>query len=110
MSNELIATMILSAITSASIPSVIVGLLVWRIKRNIEKSESKREEKEAAKEESQLLLLKSVFASISLGEANATALQNGKCNGETKEALAYATEIKHEYRNFLDAQATKRIA
>ena len=88
------------------IPSSITAFGFWLIKRKIDKQAAK----EVCREKNQLLLYKSVFASLSLGEATAKAVQTGKCNGEMTTALKYAADCKHEHRDFLDAQAAKIIA
>jgi hypothetical protein len=42
-------------------------------------------------------------------EANAIALQNGKCNGETHAALKYMHEVKRKQQNFLINQGIDHI-
>ena len=54
-------------------------------------------------------MIKSVMASIALGEAAATALKNGHANGETEAALEYARKIKHEQKDFLTEQGIKGL-
>ena len=67
------------------------------------------EEKEKIREKNEVLIIKSVMASIALGEAAATALKNGHANGETEAALEYARKIKHEQKDFLTEQGIKGI-
>ena len=104
---------IISAIIMGGVPSAFVGLVFWLLKRHIDKRDKQRsareEEREKAREQSQILLIKSVSASIALGEATAIAMQNGKCNGETKSALIYAQTIKHEMKDFLTEQSVKNL-
>ena len=75
----------------------------------MENREKKLAEKEKAREKNEELIIKSVGAAIALGEATATALKNGHCNGETEAALQYAREIKHEQKDFLAEQVVKNL-
>jgi len=92
-----------------SIPSAITGFCFWWIERRMAKREEALTEKETAREKNTVLLIKSVGAAIALGEATATALKNGHCNGETEAALKYAREIKHEQKDFLTEQSIKNL-
>ena len=110
-------------IIAASIPSAITGFCFWMLERRIqrrdekEKEERKERQKEAAKREKnrekyEIYLLKTVNASIALGEATAKAVQNipdANCNGEMHAALDYATRIKHEQKDFLTSQAIEAL-
>lgn len=106
----------LNIIAFVGIPSAVTGFCFWlleqKIKRNEKKrdgAEAKREERERNREKNEILLVKSVGAAIALGEAAALALKNGKCNGETEAALAYAREVKHEQKDFLTEQGIKNL-
>lgn len=89
-------------ILAAGIPSTVSSLIItWFVKR--------QSERDKAREQINILLVQGVGASISLGEANAIALKNGKSNGETEKALAYAKDAKHNITNFLTAQGVKHI-
>jgi len=96
-------------IIAASIPSAVTGFCFWLIQRNISKREQEREELEKAKEKNQILLIKSVGASIALGEATAHAIMTGKTNGEMTKALEYARRVKHEQKDFLTEQGIKNL-
>lgn len=87
------------------IPSGITGLCFWLIERNFTRRDARNLQHEQDLQEFNLLLLTSVNASISLGEATATALKNGHCNGETEGALKYAQEAKHAQKDFLSKKA-----
>lgn len=102
------------------IPSAVTGLCFWLIQRDITKRDKAKEaaeaerrkeaeEKERAREELNILLIRSTGAAIALGEATATALKNGHCNGETEGALAYAKQVKHEQKDFLTKQGIKAV-
>jgi len=96
-------------ILAMSIPSAVTGFCFWLIEEKIKKQQKENEEKERVREKSEVLIIKSVMASIALGEATATALKNGHANGETEAALQYAREIKHEQKDFLTEQGIRGI-
>lgn len=96
-------------VIAMSIPSGITGFCFWLLEKRMEKRDKVLTEKENAREKNEVLIIKSVGAAIALGEATATALKNGHCNGETEAALKYAREIKHEQKDFLTEQALKNL-
>lgn len=105
------------------VPTAFTGLCVWLIQRSIARRDKKRdkaeaeriaaeEERERAREQLQLLTIKSVNASIALGEATARAVQripDAHCNGDMHAALDYAAQIKHEARDFLSQQGIHAV-
>ena len=100
-------------IIAMSIPSGVTAFCFWVIEQKIKKQQTEAEEKEKIREKNreknEVLIIKSVMASIALGEAAATALKNGHANGETEAALEYARKIKHEQKDFLTEQGIKGI-
>ena len=92
-----------------SVPSAITGFCFWLLEQKIKKNQVKLEEKEKMREKNEILIIKSNMAAIALGEATATALKNGHCNGETEAALKYAREVKHEQKDFLIEQGIKAL-
>ena len=99
-------------VAALGIPSAIMGLITWRIKRHAEKRAAEAEEREDARERLLLLLVESVGASLALGEATARAVQripDAHCNGDMHAALDYATQIKHKQKNFLQNQGIHSI-
>jgi hypothetical protein len=106
-----------------SVPSAVTGFCFWLIQRKItrrqeqeDKAREKRQkyvdEKEARRDELQYLLIQSVNASIALSEATARAVQripDAHCNGDMESALNYATDIKHQQKEFLTKQGIKNI-
>lgn len=91
----------------AAIPSfcmtAVMGILFRRLERKID-------EKEAARAEREYLLVKGTNASIGLGESMARELKkDGKVNGRTEEALAYATEAKHKIEDFYTQQGVYHL-
>ena len=91
------------------VPSAVTGFCFWWLKKYIDRKEKQQEEQEATRLKNEVLLVKSIGASIALGEATAIAIKNGKCNGETEAALEYAQKIKHEQRDFLHEQGIRSI-
>lgn len=89
-------------IAAAGIPSAIFGSFL----RSVEK---RRAKEEAARREFELYQIKMLTATAGLCEANAIALQNGHCNGETHRALEHLKEVKHEQRDFLVSQGIEHL-
>ena len=99
-------------ILAMSIPSGITGFCFWLLERRMEKREKEREKKEAIREKQEFLIVKSIGAAISLGEATAEAvarIPDAHCNGDMHKALEYAREVKHEQKDFLTQQGIEAI-
>lgn len=84
------------------VPSAIVGILFRRIEKKMDKEREARRKYE-------LFQVKVQAATIALCKANAIALKNGRCNGETKAALEYLAQVKHEQRDFLNEQSIDHL-
>lgn len=84
------------------IPSTLAATVIGIMFRRIEKRMDERRKFEQFQ-------VKGLMAAMKLGEANAIALQNGKCNGETHAALDYVKEVKRQERDFLMAQGIEHI-
>ena len=102
---------VVAAFSSGGQSPMITQYLKEKIKPNLteELGQIVAEEKEKIREKNEVLIIKSVMASIALGEAAATALKNGHANGETEAALEYARKIKHEQKDLLTEQGIKGI-
>lgn len=110
-------------LVTMGIPSGITafcfGLLQWKINKRYAASEAARKEQQEKAEEAeknrekyQMYLIKSVGASIALGEATAKAVQripDANCNGDMHAALEYAAKVKHEQKDFLTQQAIESL-
>ncbi|MBO5208475.1 MAG: serine/threonine protein kinase [Lachnospiraceae bacterium] len=97
---------VIAVLTAASIPSAIFAAYV-------RKMEKKMDAKEKAREEHEFLIIKSINASMALGEATAEAvarIPDAHCNGDMHAALDYAREVKHEQKDFLNRQAVHAIS
>lgn len=101
-----------AVLAAAGIPSAVVGFLITRLNKKIDKREKASEEREQARIKSQTMIVKLIMASLSLGEATAEALQripDAHCNGDMDSALTCAKNIKAEYRDFEHEQTAKAV-
>ena len=94
------------------IPTAITGLLVWWIKRHIDKREAKAEEREKNTEKLMLMIMQNSRSTLVLAEATAKAVQripDAHCNGDMTAALEQAAAIQKEEQKFLFDQGIKHI-
>lgn len=94
------------------IPTAITGLLVWWLKRYIDKRDRKAEEREKNTEALMLIIMKNSRATNVLAEATAKAVQripDAKCNGDMTAALELAAKIQKEEKDFMFDQGIKYI-
>lgn len=97
---------------SMGIPTSIMGLFVWYLKRYIDKNEKRREAREHDTEQLILLIMKTSRATNILAEATAKAVQripDARCNGDMKTALEQAEKIHEEEKDFMFDQGVKHI-
>lgn len=94
------------------VPSAVTGFCFWAIQKNITRRDAQHDEIEKAREKNEVLLVRSVSASIALGEATARAVQripDAHCNGDMKGALEYAQKVKNEQKDFMTEQGMKNL-
>lgn len=99
-------------IIAMGIPTAITGLLVWWLKRHIDKRDKKAEEREKNTEQLMLIIMKNSRATNILAEATAKAVQripDAKCNGDMTAALEMAAKIQKEEKDFMFDQGIKHI-
>ena len=104
--------MIWGFVAAMGIPTAITGLLVWYLKRHIDKKEAKREEKEKSTEQLMLIIMQETRSTNVLATATAKAVQripDAHCNGDMTEALRRAAEIQNEEKEFFLDQGIKHI-
>lgn len=101
--------LVLAFIAAMGIPSAIMGLIVWALKKRIDAREKDQDEKNRAQQRLMVLLVQSTRASIALGEATAHAMQQGHTNGDMEAALKYAADVKHSQKDFLAEQGIHNI-
>ena len=99
-------------VTAMGIPGALTGFLFWRLQKKMERREQEADEQERARENLELLNIKATLAAVTLAEATANAvarIPDTNCNGDMHSALDYATNVKHEVRDFLTQQATRAV-
>ena len=110
-------------VVAMGIPTAITGLLVWWLKRHIDKKDKdaeirsarereRAEEREKNTERLMLMIMQTSRATNVLAEATARAVQripDAKCNGDMTSALEQAAAIQKEEQQFLMDQGIKHI-
>lgn len=99
-------------IIAMGIPTAIMGLLVWWLKRYIDKRDAKAEERERDLEKLMLMIMQTGRANNVLAEATARAVQripDAHCNGDMTSALELASKIQKEEQEFLINKGVKHI-
>ena len=94
------------------IPTAITGLLVWYLKRYIDKRDARAEEREKDLERLMLMIMQTSRANNVLAEATARAVQripDAHCNGDMTSALERASKIQKEEQEFLIDKGIKHI-
>lgn len=93
------------------LPTAITGFCFWWIEHKLTKGEDSRRKAEQTRDEATLLMLKSINASISLGEQTAKSIKrlDPQCNGEMEKALDYARRVKHNQSDFFLNQGVQNI-
>ena len=104
--------LLLSFVVAMGIPSAITGIIVWRLKKQMDKRDAKNEERERNTEKMILLIAQNSRATYAVVEATAKAVQRipyAHCNGDMTDALAKAKKYQMEEQQFLIDQGIKRI-
>lgn len=99
-------------VIAMGIPTAITGLLVWWLKRHIDKRDARAEEREKNTENLMLLIMQTSRATNVLAEATAKAVQripDAHCNGDMTAALERAAKIQKEEQQFMFDQGIKHI-
>ncbi len=84
---------------------IIAAILIFYLTRFGQKLD-KREE---ARIEESVVTISMLKAIGHLSEANAIALQCGKCNGEMDRAMTYYTKANDDLTNYLVRQSAERL-
>lgn len=93
----------------SAIAAAIIGFIVRRFEKKLQEAEEARKQHEKARRDFELFEVQTLLAAVSLCEANALALQHGKCNGETHAALEYLQKVKHQQKDFLVKQGIENL-
>jgi hypothetical protein len=94
------------------VPTAVTGLLVWWLKRHIDKRDKIKDEREKNTEKLMLMIMQTSRATNVLAEATARAVQripDAHCNGDMTAALEMAAQIQQEEQQFLFDQGVKHI-
>ena len=94
------------------IPTAVTGLLIWWLKREIDKRDALREEREKNTETLMLMIMQTSRATNILAEATAKAVQripDAHCNGDMTSALEQADKIQKEEQQFLIDHGIRHI-
>ena len=104
--------MVLAFVAAMGIPSAIMGLIIWRLERRIDKREKEQAAQEQGQKDLFVLVVQGTNAAIALGEATARAVQripDAHCNGDMHDALDYAADVKHKQKDFLTRQGVSSL-
>ena len=104
-----LGALVLAFIAAMGVPSAVMGLIVWALKKRIDAREKDQDDKNRAQQRLMVLLVQSTRASIALGEATAHAMQRGHTNGDMEAALKYAADVKHSQKDFLADEGIHNI-
>ena len=110
--NVSLGQMVLAFVAAMGIPSAIMGLIIWRLERRIDKREKEQAAQEQGQKDLFVLIVQGTNAAIALGEATARAVQripDAHCNGDMHDALDYAADIKHKQKDFLTRQGVSYL-
>lgn len=97
---------------AAGVPTAVCGLLVWTLKRYIDKREKERAEHDENMQKMMLMIMQTGRANNVLAVATAKAVQripDAKCNGDMTSALEEASRIQREEKDFLMQMGIKRV-
>lgn len=104
-----LVALVVAFLAAMGVPSAIMGLIVWALKKRVDAREKDQDEKNQAQQRLMVLLVQSTRASIALGEATAHAMQRGHTNGDMEAALIYAADVKHKQKDFLAEQGIHNL-
>lgn len=99
-------------VVAMGIPTAITGLLVWWLKRHIDKRDKEADEREKNTERLMMMIMQTSRSTHVLAEATARAVQripDAHCNGDMTSALEEAARIQREEHQFLIDQGIQRI-
>lgn len=106
----------MDALVSWGVPgaifSAVIGLIVWLLKRYIDKKDKDREAHDRNIEKLMLMIMQNGRAAVVLARATAIAVQripDAHCNGDMTSALAEADKIQNEEKDFLMDQGIQHI-
>ena len=107
------ASAIWLVLLAVGVPSGVVGFLIHRLEKNLEKAEKIREDKEEKRVELQKALINLSVDSLELAKVTAEAVQripDANCNGEMTQALNRASDTLNTFRTTSLEQTAKLMA
>ena len=110
--NISLGQMVLAFVAAMGVPSAIMGFIIWRLERRIDKREKEQAAQEQGQKDLFVLIVQGTNAAIALGEATARAVQripDAHCNGDMHDALDYAADIKRKQKDFLTRQGVSSL-
>jgi len=99
-------------VVAMGIPSAFTGFCFWMLERKLDRRQKAEERKDEARRRNEVIVIEGVNAAIALGEATARAVKripDAKCNGDMATALKYASEVKHNHKNFMTEQGVDAL-
>lgn len=102
-----------AVIIAAGIPSAVIGFLVTRLNKKLDKREIDKDEKEKARLEHETKMIEVMMATLDLSIATAEAVQripDANCNGDMHKALEHAKDTQEKYRKFERQQTVRAIS
>ena len=91
------------------VPSGIFGLIIWWLKKKIDKSEEKTAERQSNLEQLVLMMMESSRANTVLCKAIGEAVRDGHCNGNMSSALDQVNAVQEKEKRFLLDLGVKHI-
>ena len=91
------------------VPSGIFGLIIWYLKKKIDKNEAKTCERQANLEQLVLMMMESTRANTILCKAIGEAVRDGHCNGNMSSALEHVNAVQEKEKQFLLDLGVKHI-
>jgi len=101
-------TIAISIIVSVA-ACVVSGMILFFLQRHFKRLERIQCAQDDRRTKKDLLVLKTLQAIGELTCANATAIKNGKCNGETEQAKQNFESVEKELNAFLLEAAIKKV-
>lgn len=96
-----------------AIISIVVGVLVARMNKKLDKRDREKAEKDEAAAKNAVMITELIMASLTLSEATAEAVQripDAHCNGNMHTALDEARAVKKKYRQFETEQTARALS
>lgn len=89
--------------------AAIAGVMIKKMQKRIDAAEEEQKQRDKDHQKILFLLIQMSWAEAALSEANAIAIESGRCNGEMKKALEYMQEVKHEQKETITKLGLKEI-